>query len=81
MRSNLFGFVLFQRTGMSFLLGDPNCGQHIENCFAFYFQLSCEIVNSNLIHPPLNCSETFPLSLHVNLTDLETVSYVLPCRS
>jgi hypothetical protein len=46
-------FKVFKRTGMRFLLGDANFGQHIENGFAFYFQLSCQIVNSNLTHPPL----------------------------
>ena len=52
-RSNFIGFVVFQRTGMRLLLGDANFHQHIENGFAFYFQLPGQIVNSNLTHPPL----------------------------
>jgi hypothetical protein len=39
MRSNFIGFVVFQRTGMCLLLSDANFRQHIENGFAFYFQL------------------------------------------
>jgi hypothetical protein len=46
-------FIVLKRTGMRFLLGDPDFGQHVENRFALDFQLSCQIVNSNLTHPPL----------------------------
>jgi hypothetical protein len=42
---------------MRFLLGDADFRQRIENRFAFYFQLSGQIVNSNLAHPPLCSSE------------------------
>jgi hypothetical protein len=52
-RSNFVGFVVFQRTGMRLLLCDANFRQHIENGFAFYFQLPGQVVNSNLTHPPL----------------------------
>jgi hypothetical protein len=38
--ANQFGFVLFNRTGMGFLLGDADCGQCIENGFALNFQFS-----------------------------------------
>jgi hypothetical protein len=38
-RTDFFRFVLFERTGMRLLLGDPDFGQHIENGFAFDFQL------------------------------------------
>jgi len=69
MRSDLFGFVLFQRTGMRLLLGDPDFGEHIENGFAFYFQLPGQIVDSNLTHSPLCSSNSVPLSLHCNLTE------------
>jgi hypothetical protein len=48
----LVRFVVFERTGMRLLLGDTDFGQHIENCFAFYFQLPGQIVDSNLAHPP-----------------------------
>ena len=50
-------FMLFQRTGMRLLLGHPNFGQYVENSFALDFQLSGQIVDSNLTHPPLCASE------------------------
>jgi hypothetical protein len=47
-------FVVFERTGMALLLGDPDFRKHIENRFAFDFQLPCQIVDSNLAHPPFH---------------------------
>jgi hypothetical protein len=44
---------------MRLLFGDANRGQRIENSFAFDFQLSGQIVNSNLTHPPLCPSGLF----------------------
>ena len=67
--AHLRRFVLFQRTGMCFLLGDADFFQHIENRFALDFQLSRQIVDSNLGHPPLFLPN-LPLSLHINLTVL-----------
>jgi hypothetical protein len=55
MGANFLGFVVFERTGMRLLLGDTDFGQHIENRFAFDFQLPGQIIDSNLTHPPL-CS-------------------------
>jgi hypothetical protein len=66
---NFFRFVVFERTGMGFLLGNPDFGQHIENRFALDFQLPSQIVNSNLTHPPLLFLRTVPLSRHINLTE------------
>jgi len=57
--TDLLGLVVFERAGMSLLLGDADFGQHIENGFAFDFELSCQIVNSNLTHPPL-CPSGLP---------------------
>jgi hypothetical protein len=45
--------VVFQRTGMGLLLGDPDFCKHIENGLALDFQFSRQIVDSNLTHPPL----------------------------
>ncbi len=45
-------FMVFERTGMALLLGDSDFRKHIENGLAFDFQLSCQIVDSNLAHPP-----------------------------
>jgi hypothetical protein len=39
MSPHFIGFVIFHRTGMGLLLGDAHLGQHIENRFAFNFQL------------------------------------------
>lgn len=65
--AHLLGFMLFERTGMGFLLGDSDVRKCIENSLAFYFQLSCQIVDSNLTHPP-RFSSRFPLRFHTNLT-------------
>src|SRR5690348_8014070 len=45
-------FIFFDRTGVRLLLGNPHQGQYIENRFTFDFQLPCQIVDSNLTHPP-----------------------------
>jgi hypothetical protein len=52
MGAHFFRFVVFERTGMRLLLGDAHFREHVENCLALYFQLSCQIVDSNLAHPP-----------------------------
>jgi hypothetical protein len=44
--------MLFQRTGMGLLLGDPDFHKHVEDRLALDFQLSRQIVDSNLAHPP-----------------------------
>jgi hypothetical protein len=49
---HLLGLVLFNRTGMGLLLGDADFNQGIENDLALDFQLSGQIVDSNLTHPP-----------------------------
>ncbi len=38
---------------MGFAFGQTQTSQSIENLFAFDFQLTRQIVNSNLTHPPL----------------------------
>ncbi len=45
-------FMVFERTGMALLLGDSHFRKYIKNGFALDFQLSCQIVDSNLAHPP-----------------------------
>jgi len=47
-----FGFILFQRTGVSLFLGNSDFRKHVENGFALDFQFSCQIIDSNLAHPP-----------------------------
>jgi hypothetical protein len=51
-----FRFVLFQRAGVCLLLGNAHRGQRVKNFSAFDFQLTGQIVDSNLTHPP-----SFPL--------------------
>lgn len=73
MGTDLLRLVLFQRTGVGFLLGDTYFRKNVENRLAFYFQLPGQIVDSNLAHPRL-VSSTCPLSLHINLTELISVA-------
>jgi len=50
--THLFRFMVFERTGMALLLSNSDLRKYIENRFAFNFQLPCQIVDSNLAHPP-----------------------------
>jgi hypothetical protein len=50
--AHLLRFVLFNGTGMRFLLSNAHFRKCVENRFAFDFQLPSQIVNSNLAHPP-----------------------------
>jgi hypothetical protein len=47
----LLGLIHFHGAGVGLLLRDADFDKHVENLFAFYFQLASQIVNSNL-HPP-----------------------------
>jgi hypothetical protein len=40
MGANLLGFVVLERAGVRFLLGNADLLQYIEDCLAFNFQLS-----------------------------------------
>jgi len=44
------GFVFFERTGMRFLLGNAHFRQNVKNFLALDFQLTGQIIDSNL-HP------------------------------
>jgi hypothetical protein len=46
-----FRFVIFQRTGVRFLLRHAHRGQHVKNFLALDFQLTGQIIDSNLTHP------------------------------
>jgi hypothetical protein len=46
-----FRFVLFERTGVRFLFRYTDRGQHVENLFALDFQLTGQVIDSNLAHP------------------------------
>ena len=52
-RTYLLRLILFQRTGVSFAGAHAEFSQNVQNLTALDFQLPCEIVDSNLTHPPL----------------------------
>jgi hypothetical protein len=66
-------FKIFNRAGMRLLLGHAHLRQCIENGLALYFQLSCQIINSNLHSAPKG-SSVLPclacLNLHNDLMEL-----------
>jgi hypothetical protein len=53
MRAHFLCLVVFQRTGMRFTAGQAELRQYVENLPALDFHLACEIVDTNLTHPPL----------------------------
>jgi hypothetical protein len=52
MGADFLGLMLLNGAGMRLLLGNAHCLQCIENRLALDFQLSSQIVDSNLTHPP-----------------------------
>jgi len=65
MLPNQIRFVFFQRTRVRLLLGNAYRGQHVKNLFALDFQLTGQIIDSNL-HPL-----SFSFSGPARLTTLE----------
>ena len=53
MPANLVGLVLFERAGMGLAGPHAEFCEYVENLFALDFKLACQIVDSNLAHPPL----------------------------
>ncbi len=53
MRTNPIRLVAFERTGVRFARRNTELRKNVENRARLYFQLFCEIVNTNLAHPPL----------------------------
>jgi hypothetical protein len=51
--ANLLGLEFFQRTGMRFAAGQAEILQYVKDLTALDFHLACEIVDTNLTHPPL----------------------------
>ncbi len=43
----------FNGARVSLAFGQAQGLQRVQNLLAFYFQFACQIVNSNLTHPPL----------------------------
>jgi hypothetical protein len=48
--------MIFQGTGVGFLLGDADQRKRVENGFAFDFQLSGKVVDANFTHPAFHLS-------------------------
>ena len=53
LRANLLRLVIFQGTGMGLAASQAELRQHIKNLPTLDFHLACQIVDSNLTHPPL----------------------------
>lgn len=53
LRANLLRLEILQRAGVGLAAGQAQFRQYVENLPAFDFHLACEIVDSNLTHPPL----------------------------
>jgi hypothetical protein len=68
MPPHLLRLMLFERTGVCLLLGHSDEHKRVENGLALYFQLSGEIVDSNLTHPAF-LYPAFCLGLHFGLTE------------
>ncbi len=64
---HLLRFMILKGAGMALFLRDSNFRKHVENRLALDFQLSGQIVDPNLAHPPFP-SRYCPLRLHINLT-------------
>ena len=43
-----FRLMLFKRTGMRFLLGNTDLGEHVKNGFTLDLKLASQIIDSNL---------------------------------
>jgi hypothetical protein len=53
MRADLVSLIVLQGTGVGLAGGQAELCQYIKNLSALDFHLACEIVDSNLTHPPL----------------------------
>jgi hypothetical protein len=53
LRAHLLGFIFLERAGVGFTRSQAKLRQHVKNLAALDFQLSREIIDSNLTHPPL----------------------------
>jgi len=75
------GLIFLDGAGVRLLLGDTDLGQHLEDGPALYFQLSSQIINSNL-HPPVCFLRGIrqPSKIHSNLTVPIFTGGNLSCR-
>ena len=78
MRANLLGLVLLQRTGVRLAAAQAEFRQYVKNLPALDFHLACEIVDSNLTHPPLfELCYPKPLVAHSYLMALAALKLLL----
>ena len=78
MLANQLRFVLFQRTGVRLLLGNAHRRQRVKNFLALDFQLTGQIIDSNL-HPLSFSFSSRSLELYVRISNL-TESLLTPHR-
>lgn len=50
------GYRLVDGAGVSFLLGNTELRQHVNDVVGGYLQLPCQLVNSNLTHKSRQCA-------------------------
>ncbi len=79
MLADQFGFVFLQRTRVRLLLRDTHRGQHVKNLFALDFQLTGQIIDSNL--HPLSFSFSGPARLLRSNTYARISPSRNPCRT
>jgi hypothetical protein len=53
LRANLVRLEILQRAGVGLAAGQAQFRQYVKNLPTLDFHLACEIVDSNLTHPPL----------------------------
>jgi hypothetical protein len=53
MRANFLGLMFLDGTGVGLAFSQAKLCQHVKDLTALDFHLACEIVDSNLTHPPL----------------------------
>ena len=53
MNPNTLGLILFDGAGVGFAFPQIHCLQRVQNLPALHLKLACQIVDSNLTHPPL----------------------------
>jgi hypothetical protein len=71
LRANLVRLVVLNGAGVGFALAQAEVSQNVKNLPTLDFHLACEIVDSNLAHPPLfNVCCRKPLVAHSYLMAL-----------
>jgi hypothetical protein len=81
-RADLVSLVILDRTGVGLPLSQAEFTEYVKNLTALDFHLTCEIVNSNLAHPPLfRMCYPLPLVAHSYLVALVCCVATIPAPS